>query len=92
MNTEPDIRYRILVLLGRTDRPTHYNFNCPRCTMKVAELRGTEVVAMSDAMDTDNKDHASIGVRCDGRYERGRCNIWYFFHLTGTQDREASDA
>lgn len=77
---EADRRYRVLVLLARTDRPYCYKFHCPRCTMPVAELVNTQVIAQTDVMDMET-DRNTVGVRCDGRYQGGRCNIWYYFTI-----------
>lgn len=77
---EQDKRYRVLVVLQRTDRPRYYDFYCPMCQMKVCELSGTEVIAMQDVMDTSNTP--LVGVRCDGRYQGGYCRIYYYFTLS----------
>lgn len=84
--TEADRRYRILVLLARVDRPTHYKFHCPRCTMPVAELVNSEIIAMTDVMDMENPDLQTIGVRCDGRYHGSRCNMWFYYSLSSPSD------
>lgn len=78
---EQDRRYRCLVVLGRSDRPTHYKWHCPRCTMPVGELINTEVTALTDMVDLANATTLGMGVRCDGRYQGGRCNVWYYFTL-----------
>lgn len=80
VSQELDRRYRVLVVLARSDRPTHYTWHCPRCTMPVAELVNMEVRALSDIMDVTS--HELIGVRCDGRTGHGRCNTWYYWSLT----------
>lgn len=79
--SEPDRRYRMMVLLNRSDRPTHMKFHCPRCTMPVGEIINSEIVAITDAMDISNIDVVGAGVRCDGRYNGRRCNVWYYFTL-----------
>lgn len=79
---EIDRRYRVLVLLERSDRPTHYTWHCPRCTRPLVELVNTEVRALSDVMDISNIALAANGVRCDSRYQGRRCDIWYYFSLT----------
>lgn len=78
---EADRRYRVLVLLNRTDRPSYTKFQCYRCGYPVAELVNSEVHAMTDTMDMDNSDARAIGTRCDGRYQGGYCRIWYYFSL-----------
>jgi hypothetical protein len=83
---EDDRRYRVLVLLNRLDRPATLKFHCPRCTMPVAELVNGQVTAMSDAMAMDSGDLMAIGVRCDGRFQGRRCNVWYFYSLGSDQE------
>lgn len=78
---EPDRRYRILVLLQRSDRPSHFKFHCVRCNMPVSEIINADIVALSDTMDMETSKLPLTGVRCDGRFDGGRCNIWYFFSL-----------
>lgn len=76
-----DKRYRIMVLLQRTDRPAYYDFHCPRCGKKVGELVNQEVKALSDVIHMDRGE--LVGVRCDGRiFDRGEpCRTWYYFTL-----------
>jgi hypothetical protein len=81
---EADRRYRVMVVLARGDRPETLKFHCPRCTMPVAELVNTQVIALSDAMEMDNGNLAGVGVRCDGRYQGRRCNVWYYMNLNDT--------
>lgn len=78
---EPDRRYRILVLLQRSDRERYYTFNCPHCTMPVAELVNTEIIALNDLIDGHTLNNQSVGVRCDGRYAGEKCRWWFFFSL-----------
>lgn len=80
MPEEQDKRYRVLVLLQRSDRPRYYDFHCPMCQMKVCELSGTEVIAMQD-MATDITNTPLVGVRCDGRLHGGYCRTWFMFRL-----------
>lgn len=80
-----DRRYRVLVILQRSDRPRYYDFHCSVCQYKVCELSNTEVVAIQDLMDTSN--HTLVGVRCDGRYRGGRCDTWYYFSLSDRPPR-----
>lgn len=79
--TEADRRYRVLVLLNRTDKPVYMKFLCPRCGMAVSELINSEVKALSDTQDFDNTSLNAVAVRCDGRYDNGYCRIWYIFAL-----------
>jgi len=72
-----DFRYRILVMLRKSDRLKYYDFYCPICTCKVCELNGTEIKAIDDATDVSNK--RTVGVRCPGRYRGGHCNAWFYF-------------
>lgn len=81
---EADRRYRVLVLLNRTDRPTNFKFICPRCGYKVAELMNAEVRALSDTQNIDNLDLQTVSVRCDGIHADGRCRIHYSFSLGKT--------
>lgn len=81
--TEADRRYRMLVSLVRTDRPTHWKWHCPRCTMPVAEFINSDVIATTDLMDFDNPDTHLVGVRCDGRYQGARCSFWFYFSIVG---------
>lgn len=83
---EEDRRYRVMVLLARSDRPSHVNFKCYKCGAKVAELMNTEAIALTDVIDSSNIETVGMGVRCDGRDFEGtgkRCSIWYYFHLGG---------
>lgn len=76
---EADRRYRVLVLLERSDRPVNWKFYCPRCQMPVAELINQDIVTMTDMIDMENIDNALVGARCDGRFQGGRCNVWFYF-------------
>lgn len=81
---EEDRRYRVMVLLGRSDRPTHYKFHCLRCTARVAELVNAKVLAATDMIDNSGVDTVGIGIRCGGRDFEGtgrRCDIWYYFSV-----------
>lgn len=78
---ETDRRYRVLVHLRRSDMPQTWTFHCPRCTMKVCEIVNAEVVSMTDLFDQPTFDSASSGWRCDGRYNGGKCGIWYYMDL-----------
>lgn len=78
---EQDRRYRMLILLQRSDRPRYYTWHCPQCTYPVCEIVNSEIVAVSDAMDMQNIALAGPGIRCDGRYQGGKCRIWYYFSL-----------
>lgn len=85
MPEEQDKRYRVLVLLQRTDRPRYYDFHCPMCQMKVCELSGSDVLALQDVMDTNSLP--LVGVRCDGRYQGGYCRVYYYFTLSEKPSR-----
>lgn len=82
---EQDKRYRVLVLLQRSDRPRYYDFHCPQCQMKVCELSGSDVVAMQDVLDTSGLP--LVGVRCDGRFQGGYCRTYYYFSLNDRAPR-----
>ena len=75
---EPDRRYRVMVLLQRSDRPKYYTFHCPKCTQPVGDLVNAEIKAMSDLMDMNNVDNVGVGTRCDGY----KCRVWYYFTLS----------
>lgn len=72
-----DRRYRVLVMLRKSDRIKYYDFHCFLCQMKVAELSGCDVHAFDDAADVYVK--TTKGVRCPGRFRGGHCNAWYYF-------------
>ena len=78
---EDDRRYRTVHLLNRSDRPRYYTFLCYQCGYPVCEIVNAEVIASSDAMDMDNLALMGPGVRCDGRYQGGKCRIWHYFSL-----------
>lgn len=78
--TEADRRYRVLVLLQRSDRPRYYTFHCPQCTMPVCEIVNSDVVALSDLVDMETMD-VGTGTRCNGRFNGGHCRTWYYFTL-----------
>lgn len=74
---ESDRRYRVMVLLQRSDRPKYWTFNCPQCTMPVCELNGVDVIGLTDLVALGADDTGLVGVRCD----RGSCRWWYYFKL-----------
>lgn len=86
LELEDDRRYRCMVLLNRTDRPTVFKWHCPRCTMPVVELVGVEYQAITDTMAMDSGQNSAIGVRCDGRFQGKGCRIWYYFSLGEAKD------
>lgn len=77
--TEPDRRYRMLVMLARSDRPNHWKFHCPKCQKPVAELVNHEVIGLSDVIDMESS--SAVGIRCDGRFEGARCGTWFYYSL-----------
>lgn len=79
---EDDRRYRCMVLLNRTDRPTVFTWHCPRCTMPVTEMVNVEMSALTDTINMDSGALAGVGVRCDGRFQGKGCRIWYYFSLS----------
>lgn len=82
---EPDKRYRVLVILQRSDRPRYYDFYCFKCQYKVCELVNTEVRAMQDLVSYEDLHTIGASVRCDGRYQGGHCPCWYTFSLSDGQ-------
>lgn len=80
---EDDKRYRILVNLVRSDRPRYWSFYCPHCAGRVCELTNNEIVSMTDFIDFNNTNLATVGTRCNGRiHGMGRCDFWYYFNLS----------
>ena len=75
---EPDRRYRVLVMLQRSDRPKYWRFNCPHCMTPLAELSGKDVYAMTDFYDPSNPNNSSVGIRCTGAY----CKYYYHFTVS----------
>lgn len=87
---EADHRYRVLVLLGRSDRPRLEKFNCPKCTRPVAEIMNAELLGLTDMMDMENLSTLGVGIRCGGRtgdraINNGRCDRWYYFSVGGVE-------
>lgn len=78
---EPDRRYRMQILLQRSDRPRYYVFHCPLCGTPACELVNSDVLAISDTMDFQNTDLMATGLRCDGRINGQNCRIWLYFKL-----------
>ena len=80
---EPDLRYRILVNLVRTDRPRYWKWHCPHCQFPLIELSNVMQASMTDIIDMNNMDKALVGIRCGGRSPigRGRCDFWFYFNL-----------
>lgn len=80
---ESDRRYRIFVMLNRSDRPTHYKFYCPRCKREVCELMNSKIESLSDIVDMEENGIPMNGVRCDGKIEERNepCRTWYYFSL-----------
>ena len=87
IKVEPDRRYRMLVLLQRSDRPKYWTFSCPQCKAEVVEVINGEVQAMSDLVNTESLDNVGVGYRCPGRLGQDafgkmmHCGIWYYFKL-----------
>lgn len=73
-----DKRYRILVLLQRTDAPKYWTFKCSHCGSDVQEIANAEIEAMSDVVAIPGSD-ILLGRRCDGPY----CRYYYYFKLNG---------
>lgn len=73
-----DKRYRILVLLQRSDRPKYWTFKCNHCGYDVQDLTNVEVEAVSDLVELPGND-VLIGRRCGGPY----CKYHYYFKLSG---------
>lgn len=84
LTAEADRRYRMLVLLQRSDRRRYYTFHCPICTAPVGEIVNADVVAITDLIDMSNIDTIGAGLRCNGRYhgdQSGKCSTYYYFSL-----------
>lgn len=79
---EDDRKYRILVMLQRSDRPKYFLFHCQYCGRPVCELVNSEVYAVSDAMDMNNTDLVAVGIRCGGRLNGFACQTYYYFRLS----------
>lgn len=78
MTEVADYRYRVLVMLRKSDRPKYYDFNCFMCQRKVCELSGSDVRAFDDTADMYLK--TTKGIRCTGRGQQGgHCPMWYYF-------------
>lgn len=75
---EVDKRYRIQVLLQRSDRPKYWIFSCPHCKYDVCELTDVDVEAMSDLVSIPG-ENVMVGIRCPGPY----CKYYYYFKLSG---------
>lgn len=78
---EPDRRYRVLVTFGRSDRPRYWTFHCPNCQKPLCEIVNADIQTMTDVIDMSNLENIGNGVRCDGRFQGRRCDIWYYFNL-----------
>lgn len=71
-----DHRYTIRVYLLREGRPKYWEFHCPHCGKKVAELNGTMIYLSDLTHDgTSTGVQQSSRVRCDGKY----CGWWFEF-------------
>lgn len=77
MTEVADYRYRVLVMLRKSDRPKYYDFSCFMCQRKVCEISGSDIKAFDDTADMYLK--TTKGVRCTGRYRGGHCPMWYYF-------------
>jgi hypothetical protein len=79
---ETDRRYRVLVLLARSDKPTNWNFVCPRCSRPLFEnIVNADMVEMTDMVDMNDTSNVLVGRRCDGHFQGGRCGIYYYFKV-----------
>lgn len=76
---EADRRYRILVLMNRSDRPRYYTFFCPFCSKPLAEITNSEVHSINDIIDMNNTASYGVGVQCLSRQCR---DIWYYFNMS----------
>lgn len=81
MTAVPDRRYRILVLMNRTDRPRYYTFHCPFCSKPLAEITNSTVSSLSDIIDMNNTASYGVGVQCLSRQCR---DIWYYFNMNAS--------
>lgn len=75
---EVDKRYRIQILLQRSDRPVYWTFSCPHCKYDVQELINCEIESMSDLVSIPGSE-VMTGIRCPGPY----CRYYYYFKLSG---------
>lgn len=77
-----DQRYRLLIILRRSDRPRYWNFLCFNCGSKVVELQNLEVLTVDDFYDPQNINNTGIGRHCKGLLPDGLpCQYTYFFHV-----------
>lgn len=76
---EVDRRYRIMVLLQRSDRPNYWTFKCSHCGYDVREIVNAEIEAMSDLVSMEDNSNVLIGGRCNGPF----CKYYYYFKLNG---------
>lgn len=70
-----DTRYRVLVMLQRSDREKYWTFYCPQCQQRVKEVNGD----MKSITDTFSVEGAGQPIRCG----KGWCRIYWYFKLSG---------
>lgn len=82
---EPDMRYRTLVVLSRSDRPSNFSYHCHRCTRPVVEILNAAVVSTTDLINMEDTARMAVGRRCYGSYwddnlgKKVNCHQWYYF-------------
>lgn len=82
---EPDRRYRIAVMLQRTDRPENMKWYCPFCQNFLLNLVNSVPVGLADVVDFENTDITGIEMRCNGRLkDGGHCRKYFIFTLGAT--------
>lgn len=79
MPQEPDRRYRLLVMLQRSDKPNYWTAHCMKCQHPLVEILNAEIEAISDLVSMEDTSNIGIGMRCPGKY----CRYWYYFKLNG---------
>lgn len=72
---ENDRRYRVLVLLQRSDRPKYWVFHCPNCKREIREVNNASLLGMTDSFAASEY---GTGIRCD----TGWCRYYYYFQFS----------
>lgn len=78
---ETDRRYRLLVQLVRSDKPTYWTAHCMKCKAPLVEVLNAEIESITDLVSMEDVSNVGIGLRCDGPY----CRYWWYFKLNGSE-------